>query len=198
MPRLFMPSFHAVVAACALTLAAPSAFAGVTSYDFASVSGQSTPATIGIASFTSPSDPGTFTFGSNGGVFSTLSDTTLADLSTSAHELDIHFSAPQDAISFAFGLVDLLSLNGNDNLYVALDNGTPVSFSSAIPDTDLFPQGFVNLTSATSFTSIEITSANPLNTFSIGNLTTVPEPASMAVLGAGFTALVGVRRRRHD
>jgi len=186
----------AVIAACALSFGASQSFAATTSYDFSSVSGSSTPESIGIATFSSPSDPGAYTFGSNGGLFSTLGSYVLGANGTTATELDISFASPQTAVSFGFGLVDLLALNGNDNLDVALNHGPPHLFGTTIPGSDLFPQGTVTLTSIAYFTSVEITSANPANTIVIADLFLTPEPASMAVLGAGLAGLLAARRRR--
>ena len=184
----------AAVAECAISFGASSALAGVTIHDFASASGESTPASIGIASFSSPA---TYTFGPNGMVFADLGSTVLGDTTTvTAEPLIISFATPQNLVSFDFGLIDFLDGNGDDVLDVALDNGTPVQFGTAIPGTDFFPQGTVSLSSNTPFTSVEITADNPLNTIVIADLVSTQELASMAEMGAVRAGLLAVRRRR--
>jgi hypothetical protein len=200
----------AAIAACALTFGTSAAFAGTTTYDFSAVSGQSTPASIGIATFNSSADIantlatglGEYTFGANGNLYTALGAYVLAEAGGfSGSSLTINFTVAQDAIRFDYAIGDFFALNGSDTLTVtASDGSTVTSTNAAIPagSGDLYPQGTVSLTSATGFTSVTIaaTDAAGPETLTIADLTTVPEPATLSILGAGIAGLAGLRRRR--
>ena len=133
--------FHAsaLIAGAILSFGALPAVAGVTSYDFTGASGSSTPVTIGLATFSSPSDPGAFTFGPNAGLYTDLGSVVLSSAGTVA-ELDITFSVPQEAIMFDFALGDFLAGGGNDILNAAFDGGTPQQVTAALVGTDFYPK----------------------------------------------------------
>jgi hypothetical protein len=182
------------VAAFSLSFAS-SAFAGLTTYDFSSASGSSTPAVIALATFSSPADPGAFTFGPNAGLFSDLGSYVLSS-NGNVETLDISFAAPQDSISLDYAIDDFFASGsaGPDSLTVTTSQGLSQTETAALVGSDFFPEGFLTLSSpAQPFTSVAITSAYA---FDIADLTTVPEPASLVLFGAGVAGLLRVRRRR--
>jgi PEP-CTERM motif len=193
-----MPTLILAVAASAVVLGTSSAFAGP-SFDFASYVGDTTPQTvagssanIGTATFSSPGDPGAYTFAANGGLYSNLGSYILTSAGFSGSELDITFSKPQTSVNFTYALADFFGLGGGDTISVSLDNGTPETFTAFVPDGDFYPEGSALLSSATAFSQVEITSDYGLTIADVS----VPEPASMAVLGAGLAGLAAIRRRR--
>ncbi|HUN38889.1 MAG TPA: PEP-CTERM sorting domain-containing protein [Acetobacteraceae bacterium] len=181
----------AAVAACTVSLGALPALAGEISYNFASVSGESTPATLQGATFSSPSDPGAFTFGPNGGLFSALGPYVLSSNGAVA-TLDISFASPISLLSFDFALGDLFGSGGGDTLTVTANDGSSVVRTAALVGSDFFPEGSLTLSGTGAFTSVIVTSAYPIV---IADMATVPEPATMTVLGTGLLALAMLRRR---
>jgi hypothetical protein len=194
-----LPSL-AAAALAAVALAGSSAWASTITYDFSTVNGQATPLTLNGATFSSPSDPGAFTAGPNGGLFSTLPATVLSSAGVAA-TLDISFSQLQNAISFSFGMGDFFADNGNDTLTLTTNTGFTETVSAAIPSGsgDFYPQGTFNLTNATPFSSVVISAADAAGpeSLAIGDLTTneVPLPGAVWLLGSGLLAL-GTRLRR--
>ena len=182
------PALFATVALIAAAAAAP---AGATAYDFSTVAaGTVTPLTLDGATFSSPSDPGAFTVGASGSGLSTpLSTVPVLSSGGFVSTLDIAFAAPQTAISFAF---DLDAFAAGDTLTLTPNVGLPTTVASAAVDGDLFPSGALSYTGA-AFTSVAISSVDG---FEIGSLSTsVPEPASMALLATGLLSLASLRRR---
>jgi hypothetical protein len=192
---LRLPSLAAGALAAA-ALASGSAWA--TSYDFSTVTGNATPYTLNGATFSSPSDPGAFTFGPNGGVYSTLSNYVLSSAGVAA-TLDISFAQAQNGISFNFAIGDFLGGNGSDSLTLTTNTGFSETVGATIPGSDFYPQGYFNLAGAAPFTSVAISAVDGAGaeSLAIGNLTTsaVPLPGALLLFGSGLLALATRLRR---
>jgi hypothetical protein len=184
-------SLLAVVGA---VLAASSASA--TPYDFTPLAGDRLPTTFDGATFSSTAG-NHYVFGPNSGLFSTLAPTVLSEGGFSGAPLTITFSAPVTSYSLHFALGDFFGIGGDDFLTVTPSGGDFAAqrYASSIPGSDDYPQGVVSATGV-DITSLTLTSAYAIV---ISNLVTtsasVPEPLSIAVLGAGLVGLFGARRR---
>lgn len=183
----------AAIAVCALGASAPAAFAGSTSYDF-SVAGAAnaiTPDTIQGATFSSPGDPGAYTFGPNGGLFSDLGTWVLSSAGA-VETLDIAFSRLQTALGFDFALGDLFGTG--DTLTITTNTGVVLTAIANAVAGDVFPEGSASLIDPGQFSSVTITSSFPIV---IADMTsTAPEPASLTLFGAGMIGLAAFGRRR--
>ena len=173
-------------AALAALLAASHAQAGT--INFEAQTGQTTSnlsiATNGVTvKFTSP---GRYTVGSTAGLYTLLTGNALINLGFDPAALVIKFSIPVSAFSLDFGLTDLLGLGGSDVLTTSVGQ-----FTATVPSSTLFPEGVLNYAGA----AVSSVTLNSAYTIAIDNVS-VPEPATMAILGIGVAGLVGTRRRR--
>jgi hypothetical protein len=196
----------ATVAAVGLSLGTAAHAAII--YDFDSVSGDSTPTTLQGATFSSPSDPGAFTFGPNSGLYGTLGSTVLT--SDGAVTLGISFAQQQTGISFNFANGDILQLDGGDSLTLTTNTGYSTTVTAmSIPATGCgavgtlscdYPEGVLTLAGLTPFSSVSISAADALGgqSFAIGNLETtpVPLPGALLLLASGLAGLRTLRRTR--
>jgi hypothetical protein len=195
-----------LAAACALALGATAANA--TTYDFSTLPQGTTitPLTFNGATFTASNDPGGFTVGPNGGLFSSLGASVLSSGGVAA-SLNIAFNTAQSGVSFDVGMGDFLALNGTDSVSVSAYNGaTLVATQSVAPviptgSGDSYPQGFFALASGTAFTSVVISAADSAGaeSFAIAELastpTAVPLPGTLWMLLSGAGGLAFFRRR---
>lgn len=185
----------AAIAACAvISLGALPALAGTYDFSADATAGVVTPATIGLATFSSPSDPGAYTFGPNGGLFSALGPYVLSSGGATA-TLDIAFAANQHAVTFDFALGDFLASGGGDVLTVTTNTGVVLPVTAGLRGSDFYPEASVSLSGAGSFSSLAISSPYPIVLADLTSVS-VPEPASMTLLGGGLLALMATRRRR--
>jgi hypothetical protein len=187
----------AAVALLAVAAAKPAA-AQTYSFDLGGGWFDGTPATITSqngynVTFSSTQDGanGGFYIGNNGGLFTSLGAQVLVDPGLGGDTLTLTFSQAITGLSFNFGIVDLLALNGDDTLTVT-DGSTTAQYNAALQNGDLFPTGSAAFSDLSGFTSVTIAAPEE---FIIG-LTDVPEPASVAMLAAGLLGVTVLRRRK--
>ena len=187
-----------VVSGLLAAIAATPAAAQTYGFDLGGGWFDGTPATIASqngynVTFSSTQDGanGGFYIGNNGGLFTSLGNQVLVDPGLGGDTLTLTFSQAITGVSFNFGLADLLGLNNDDTLSMT-DGSVAQTFGSTLQNGDLFPTGAAAFTDAGGFTSVSITAPEE---FVIG-LVNVPEPASLALLGAGLLGLSALRRRR--
>jgi hypothetical protein len=196
---------HALSAlAAGALLLGTAAQASTITYNFSSVSGAATPTTLQGATFFSPSDPGAFTFGPNGGLYSTLGSTVLSSAGVPA-TLDISFSQAQTGITFDAANGDFFADNGSDTLTLTTNTGYTDTISMAIPSGsgDYYPQAYFSLAGAAPFTAVAISTADSAGaeSLAIADLTTtpVPLPAALLLFTSGLTGLgFGALRRARE
>lgn len=181
-----------LAAAGAVVFAAQPASAGFSFSFSAAQSGMTNPLTVpsggNAITFDSSAGPGTFSV-ANTGLYSTFGYALGDYLSFSGDPLSISFAAPISTLAIGFGVEDI---GGFDTLTVTTDTGYVATLSAAPVGALGEPEAIGTFSAPAPFTSVTITSANP---FAIASLSDVPEPASIAVVGAGLLGLFGARRR---
>jgi hypothetical protein len=192
--------------ACALSVAATAAHANT--YDFSTLPQGTTvtPLTFNGATFTASNDPGGFTVGPNGGIWSSLGSSILSSGGVAA-TLNIAFGTAQTGLSFDVGTGDFLPgvFNTNDLVTVTEYNGsTQVATQSIVPivptgSGDQYPSGYFSLVGGAAFTSVTISASDSsgAESFAIAELasTPVPLPAAVWMFLGGLGGVLGFARR---
>ncbi len=178
--------------------------AGVINFDFNSLAaGAGTPITLnsgGVdATFSASGDPGGFSITPS---FFSFPGNVIYTPGTSGQNneaLNIKFSSPLTAFSGNF------ATNGSGPLnltaFIGGTGGTTVGSSSATGITiSNFPEGIISFSGANFDTIVLADNVDP--NFALGSFqattaaTTVPEPASIALIGLGLAAAAFTRRRK--
>jgi PEP-CTERM motif len=195
--RLWVNSACAFVMAVALVPAAAQA----TLFDFENIAaGTPTPFSDTVGGLTA-NFSGQASVCASGGLFATLSGNVSIQQfcnnpanGDQTGPLGISFSSDLSSVSFNFA-----TEGGDSTITVeALENGNPVStstFNASIPPGQLVDEGFASVFGT--FNMLVLTGGGGA-LLAIDNINTpaVPEPASIALLGAGLAGFAFTRRRR--
>lgn len=188
-----------LLAAGALVLASAAPASAAFDVTFAGQDGAANPLTItsgdNALTFASSAGPGIFTV-ANSGLFTGFG-LGLGDYASFAGDpLTISLAKAVTGLSVSFGIEDLGGASGNDALTFTTNTGYMATLSGTLNGASISEPEGTGAFSAPAFTSVTITSANP---FAIGAVssaaTSVPEPMSLALVGAGLLGLAGLRRR---
>ena len=192
-----------LLVAAAASLASIASASAAFDITFAGENGATTPFTIASGdnalTFTSAAGAGTFTV-ANSGLYTGFG-LALGDYrSVSGDPLTVSFATPVTSLGVTFGIEDLEGRSGNDVLTFTTNTGFSTTLAGTLNGAAFsVPEGTGGFSAPAAFTSVTITSANP---YAIGAVTStpgapssVPEPMSLALVGAGLACAVGLRRR---
>jgi hypothetical protein len=200
-----MSSWVKAGCAVAMTAALVPAAAQATLFDFENIAlGTTTTFTDTVGGLTA-----TFTGSASvcaaGGLFVTLSgNVEIQDLCNNPANgaqtgpLGISFSSDQSSVSFDFATLELVPGTPGSLTVQAFENGNLVSttvFNSTVPPGHPGGEGVASITGT--FNRLVLTGDTSDTLLAIDNINTgVPEPTSIALLGAGLACLALVWRRR--
>jgi hypothetical protein len=196
----FRPLATLAAAAAVVAASAVAAPAAAQTYNFDAIAeGTATPLSItngGVtATFSSPADPGAFEVLTNDGFFSPALSGNVLYRPAGASDLRIGFSETLGALSlvFASNFAPSVTLQA---FFGATLVGS-VSAAGTAPPGFAFPEGTLSLSGLT-FDNVRVSAATE---FAIDNVVVrpaqvIPEPATVALVGAGVVALGGLAGRR--